>query len=144
MFNYILVGFLGGVLGGMGMGGGTVLIPLLTVFCGVDQKAAQAINLVSFVPMAIVAVTVHLKRGRIKKKGLLSLILPAAFFSAVGSAVAGVADSLVLRRAFGVFLLFLAVFSLFGKNRKQPVKQREIHDKNDFGRQKCDNLHNKE
>jgi uncharacterized membrane protein YfcA len=46
-FIYLLVGALGGVLGGMGMGGGTLLIPALTIFCEVEQHVAQAINLIS-------------------------------------------------------------------------------------------------
>ena len=62
-FLFSLFGFLGGVLGGMGMGGGTVLIPLLTVFLNVGQKTAQAINLIAFSPMAAVALFVHFKNG---------------------------------------------------------------------------------
>ena len=42
-----LCGFAGGLLGGMGMGGGTALIPLLTL-AGVPQAAAQGVNLLSF------------------------------------------------------------------------------------------------
>jgi uncharacterized membrane protein YfcA len=46
---YILVGIIGGVLGGMGMGGGTLLIPMLGIFFGLEQHVAQAINLISFI-----------------------------------------------------------------------------------------------
>ena len=51
-----LIGFAGGVLGGMGMGGGTALIPLLTL-CGVGQAEAQAVNLLAFAPTAAPAST---------------------------------------------------------------------------------------
>ena len=41
IFLYVLFGFLSGVFGGLGMGGGTLLIPLLTIFLGLDQKLCQ-------------------------------------------------------------------------------------------------------
>ena len=49
---FLVCGVCGGVLGGMGMGGGTLLIPLLTIFCGVEQGIAQGVNLLSFLPMS--------------------------------------------------------------------------------------------
>ena len=59
----IIVSALGGLIGGMGMGGGTLLIPLLTLCAGVEQHLAQAINLIAFVPMSIIAVCIHKKNG---------------------------------------------------------------------------------
>ena len=38
IFLLILFGFLAGIIGGMGMGGGTILIPLLTIFLSISQK----------------------------------------------------------------------------------------------------------
>ena len=55
-----ITGAAAGVLGGMGMGGGAILIPMLTVFFSVDQINAQAVNLVAFIPMAIVSLAIHL------------------------------------------------------------------------------------
>ena len=47
------------MLGGMGMGGGTVLIPALTVILGVEQHVAQATNLIAFLPMALFTLKIH-------------------------------------------------------------------------------------
>ena len=58
---YALTGFLAGILGGMGMGGGTLLIPILTIFLGFKQKNAQAINLLVFIPMSLFALIIHIK-----------------------------------------------------------------------------------
>ena len=55
IFWFVVAGLVSGVLGGMGMGGGTILIPLLSIFYKIGQHTAQAINLISFIPMAIVA-----------------------------------------------------------------------------------------
>ena len=40
-----LIGFFAGIIGGMGMGGGTILIPALVLFANIDPKLAQSINL---------------------------------------------------------------------------------------------------
>ena len=42
---YTIIGFFAGVIGGMGMGGGTILIPALIMFVNIDPKIAQSINL---------------------------------------------------------------------------------------------------
>lgn len=109
----VLVGFCAGVLGGMGMGGGALLIPALTVFFSVDQIGAQAVNLVVFIPMAIVSLIIHLKNKRVQTKGLLWIIIPAVFCSLSGSFFALSISGSFLKRAFGLFLILLAIFQLF-------------------------------
>ena len=69
-FALIISGILSGILGGMGMGGGTILIPVLGIFFGIDQHVAQAVNLISFVPMAAISIAIHLKNGLMEKKGV--------------------------------------------------------------------------
>ena len=106
-------GIAAGVLGGMGMGGGTILIPLLTIFFNVGQKEAQAINLVAFIPMAIVSLAIHIKNKRVKKEGLLWIIVPAVLTSVGGGFAAQAVDGEVLKRIFGGFLLLLSVVQFF-------------------------------
>ena len=104
-----------GVLGGMGMGGGTILIPLLTIFFNVGQKEAQAINLVAFIPMAIVSLAIHIKNKRVKKEGLLWIIVPAVLTSVGGGFAAQAVNGEVLKRIFGGFLLLLSVVQFFSE-----------------------------
>lgn len=106
-------GIAAGILGGMGMGGGTILIPLLTIFFNVGQKEAQAINLVSFIPMAIVSLAIHIKNKRVKKEGLLWIIVPAVLTSVGGGFAAQAVNGEVLKRIFGGFLLLLSVVQFF-------------------------------
>lgn len=63
----IITGFLSGIIGGMGIGGGTILIPIMTIFLGFDQKTAQAVNLIYFIPTALTALTIHIKNKQIEK-----------------------------------------------------------------------------
>ena len=111
----VVAGVASGVLGGMGMGGGTVLIPVLTIFFGVKQKVAQAVNLVAFAPMAIVSLIVHIKNKRVEKEGLLWIIIPACLVSLGGSFAAAKIDGKILSRIFGGFLLALSIFQFFSR-----------------------------
>lgn len=110
-----LSGIAAGILGGMGMGGGTILIPLLTIFFNVGQKEAQAINLVAFIPMAIVSLAIHIKNKRVKKEGLLWIIVPAVLTSVGGGFAAQAVNGEVLKRIFGGFLLLLSVVQFFSE-----------------------------
>ena len=107
---YIIAGAMSGVLGGMGMGGGTLLIPLLTIFYGVSQHVAQASNLISFIPMAIVALIIHLKNRLIDFKGLAWFIIPGIVACVVGSYIARALKAQILKRFFGAFLLVLSIY----------------------------------
>jgi len=132
IFLFILIGALGGVFGGMGMGGGTLLIPLLVTFTALSQHSAQAVNLVAFVPMAILALIIHVKNGLVRPKYLLTISLPATIIG-IGAALAvkHIEDE-NLKRYFGVFLLVLGVYQLTGvivkfvKGRKLKKQKRVL------------------
>ena len=106
---YVLAGFLSGVLGGMGMGGGTILIPLLSIFYQVGQHTAQAANLISFIPMAVVALIIHLKNKLIIFKDILKIVIPGLISCVIGCFVARAINGELLKKFFGGFLIILAV-----------------------------------
>lgn len=112
-FLYFLVGGAAGVLGGMGMGGGTLLIPLLSIFFGAPQHEAQAVNLVAFLPMAIASLAIHFKNKRIETKGLLLAVIPACVFSLLGGLAANFISGELLKKIFGAFLIAISVLSFF-------------------------------
>lgn len=105
-----LCGLAGGVLGGMGMGGGTVLIPILTMFCGVPQHLAQSVNLLSFLPMAALSLRVHACGGLLDARGTPWMIVPAAVLSFLGAAFVQNVSAGALRAGFGIFLCLLSLY----------------------------------
>lgn len=107
---YVIAGLAGGVLGGMGMGGGTALIPLLSIFYKVSQHTAQAVNLISFIPMAIVALIIHIKNKLIRYEHVMYVIIPGLLTCILGCYLAQAMSSELLKRFFGGFLILLAVF----------------------------------
>ena len=110
---YIIVGIIGGLLGGMGMGGGTLLIPLLTIGLSVPQQTAQFINLVAFIPMSALALIVHIRNGYVVKKRIFYVIVPALVFAVAGSFIATVVSAAILKKAFGGFLILLGAAYFF-------------------------------
>ena len=116
---FLIAGAVGGILGGMGMGGGTLLIPILTFFLDVTQKNAQAFNLISFVPMAIIALILHAKNNLIALKGMLPLIISAVLSSLLGGFAVSFIEGDLQTKLFGGFLVLLAIvkFILTVKNK---------------------------
>lgn len=109
----LLIGTATGVLSGFGIGGGTLLVLWLTLAAGLDQLQAGGINLAYFVCCALPALIGHAKNHLIEKKAALW----AALFgvpACVGAAflAAGMQTGL-LRRFFGVLLLFVGWRELF-------------------------------
>ena len=119
----LLYAFAAGLLGGMGMGGGTVLIPALTLLAGVGQHAAQAANLIAFLPMSAVSLRVHAGNGLLQPHGLLPVVIPAVALSALGGIFAAYTAPDVLRRLFGAFLIALAAKQLY--DMKDRLKKRK-------------------
>lgn len=122
---YVVAGVLGGVLGGMGMGGGTLLIPLLGIFYGVNQHTAQAVNLVSFMPMAIIALIIHAKNKLINYNCVLAIVLPGVATCIAGCYLARATSGDVLSRCFGGFLILLAVLQLVLGLKKESKNDKK-------------------
>lgn len=113
---YIIAGLAGGVMGGMGLGGGTLLIPLLTIFLDVKGKQAAAINLISFIPMSIVACIIHAKNKLLDLKKALLIALSAAATCIASSLLAQRVKSETISKGFAVFLICLAVVMLISRS----------------------------
>ena len=107
------IGLFSGIISGMGIGGGTILIPSLVFFAGLNQKQAQGINLMVFIPVAIIALIVHFKEKNIETKFAKWLILGGIFGAIVGSLFAMKINPNSLRKYFGIFLLFIGIYELF-------------------------------
>jgi len=114
---YALLGGAAGVVSGMGIGGGTVLIPALVILAGFSQQNAQAVNLITFIPTAAVAVTVHLKNDNVEKKAAVRLTLFGLAAAAAGAFLALRMSGDWLKSIFGGFLLLMGLFEFFRKER---------------------------
>src|SRR5690554_1312811 len=101
----------------MGIGGGTILIPILVFFFNIEQQIAQSINLISFIPLSIVAIITHLKNKNIELRICLYIVLPGLIGAIIGSKIAIKLPSLYLEKIFGGFLLIMGMYHLFYKEK---------------------------
>ena len=133
IFLEILAGVLGGIVGGMGMGGGTLTIPILTIFLSYEQLQAQGINLIAFLPMSVVELIIHTKNHLVAFKETWLLALIGSAFSLIGALVANHMSSGVLKNLFAVFLIGLAIWQLIEmikKNKQDKNKMKNANEPN--------------
>ena len=111
MILFVIAGALGGVLAGMGMGGGTLTIPLLVLLFDVEQTVAQTVNLVAFLPTGFLALLIHFKNKLVDVKRALIVLVPALVTSVISSIFATDLSGEILTKLFGGFLIITAVVS---------------------------------
>ena len=112
-----LVGFCSGIISGMGIGGGTILIPALLFFTDITQQQAQGVNLIYFVPTAITALITHQKKGNLDWKTARPLAVLGLAGAATGAFLAVSLESEILRRIFGGFLFLMGLSEIFKKKK---------------------------
>ena len=105
-------GFGAGILSAWGVGGGTLLLLVMTLILGVPQQQAAAVNLLYFLPTAAMGVIAHKRNGLLETEVLKSAIPWGTTAAAAGALAATAVDTAILRRLFGAYLLLAAVGSL--------------------------------
>lgn len=119
MLMNILVGTVLAVLSGLGTGGGSLLILWLTLALHMSQEQARAINLLFFIPAAVIACLFRWKQGHLRLKKVLPAIVAGSISAALFSYWSRNWDVQLLRKLFGVLLLFTGIRELLYKPGKQ-------------------------
>lgn len=109
----VLIGAFSGVFSGIGMGGGTVLIFLLTMFTSLEQHIAQATNLIYFVPTAISAIIINYKSQNINIKLAFNISIFGIIGAIIGALISINLNVQKLRKIYGFFLLIIAIHEIY-------------------------------
>ena len=109
----VLIGLVSGIVSGTGMGGGTVLILLLTLIMGIGQHIAQATNLIFFIPTSISAIIANWKYKLVDKKIALWVSIAGTIGAVGGALISNKTDVESLRKYFGIFLEMIAIFEIY-------------------------------
>ena len=104
---------------GSGVGGGTLLLVYMTAFAGVEQRLAQGINLLYFLPAGLLALPAHVKNGYIEKPALLPAIGAGLACAALAAWAATAMEVGLLKKLFGAFLIVVGLMELFTKPDSQ-------------------------
>ncbi|MBE6964200.1 MAG: sulfite exporter TauE/SafE family protein [Ruminococcaceae bacterium] len=115
----LLCGFGAGIISAWGVGGGTLLLLVMTLFLGVDQRTAQGINLLFFLPTAASALLCHWRGGYLDKPTLRAAVPPAVLAAVAGAWIATALEVALLRKPFGVYLLLSGISLILPKKKTQ-------------------------
>lgn len=126
-----LAGTATGVLSAFGVGGGSLLLIYLTAFAGVPQQAAQGINLLYFLPAAAAALPAHRKNGLLAGETIRPAILAGLMTAGAAAWISNGLDTGLLRKLFGVFLLYIGITQLVRKDGHGDKKHPAGRDKAD-------------
>lgn len=124
--SQIIIGIISGIISGTGMGGGTILIFLLSFICGLDQHVAQATNLIFFIPTSIVAIIVNIKNKNINLKLAIIISIFGILGAIIGANLSIKTNVNDLKKYFGIFLAVIAIheiYTIIKENKK--FKKRE-------------------
>ena len=118
----VLAAFFSGAVGSMGLGGGGVLVLYLTLSLGMPQLQAQGINLLFFLPCAIISIVIQLKRRMIDLPTAGWMALGGAGGVLIGMGLTKILHAALLSKLFAAFLIVVGLMELFGKSKKKSEK----------------------
>lgn len=124
MVILFFIGLAAGTISGMGIGGGAILIPALVIFIQPTQQIAQSVNLLFFIPTAVVALVIHIKNKRVDFKMAVPIIISGLIGAYAGSRLAVSLPGNQLKRWFGIFLLAMGIYELFRKTKKADKSEK--------------------
>ncbi|MBQ6248712.1 MAG: TSUP family transporter [Oscillospiraceae bacterium] len=114
----LLAGCGAGILSAWGVGGGTLLLLVMTLWLGVEQPVAKGINLLYFLPTAAAGLICHGKHGLLDREVIRCAVPWGLLAAAAGAWLSTAVDPALLRRPFGVFLLLAGAATLLQKDEK--------------------------
>ncbi len=121
----ILFGLIAGTISGMGMGGGTILILLLSIFMNLNQHVAQATNLIFFIPTSIAAIIINLKQKNIDLKVAKVISLFGIIGAVIGAIIADKMETESLRKFFAIFILIIAIREIYSLYKEYKIKLKK-------------------
>jgi len=114
----VAVGSVLGFLAGLGVGGGSLLMLWLTVIIGVSIESARCINLLFFIPCAVIASVFRWRQGSLQFKKILPAIISGCISSGIFSVIHNYTQTDILQTLFGMLLIFAGIRELFYRPRK--------------------------
>lgn len=111
----VLIGLLTGILSGFGIGGGSLLMLWLTCVMDISQRQAAGMNLMYFLACAPPALFSHWKNKLIENGAVQLCIISGIPLSILGCYLAAHLDLSIIRRGFGILLLWIGLCELFAK-----------------------------
>lgn len=113
----LLIGTVLGFLSGLGVGGGSLLILWLTLVLDMDAASARTLNLLFFLPSAIIACLFRWRQGNLPINKVLPAILAGCISASLFTLLSKHLDTTILKKLFGCLLLLTGMRELFYKQK---------------------------
>ncbi|MCD7946819.1 MAG: sulfite exporter TauE/SafE family protein [Oscillospiraceae bacterium] len=111
---YVLSGLVAGVCNGFfGGGGGTLLVPLLTRRCQLEQRKAFATSVAVILPLCALSALIYFLRGELDVLAALPYLIGGLVGGFIGGKLFRKVNMVWLRRAFALLILYGGVKALF-------------------------------
>ena len=107
-----LVGAALGFLSGLGVGGGSLLLLWLTLVVGEPQETARVMNLMFFLPCALIATLLRWKQSKPDWRLTLSAVSAGLIGALLGNLVGPALNQDLLKKALGVLFLLTGIREL--------------------------------
>ena len=120
----VVFGVVSGVFAGMGMGGGTFLVPLLSIVFSVEQIICQSTNVLCFLALAVVCAVIYTKNKLINFWVVLCVCAPSVFVSVLCSLLTLKVESKVLHIVFAGFIIWIGIYFLISSIIELVKKKR--------------------
>lgn len=115
----VIVGTTLGFLSGLGVGGGSLLILWLTLVLEMSAPEARILNLMFFLPCAIIACLFRKKQGNLKPGKILPAIISGCIAAFLCSRLGQTLDTGVLKKLFGILLIATGLRELIWHPKKK-------------------------
>ena len=115
----LAVGTVLGFLSGLGIGGGSLLILWLTVVLGMEPQTARGINLLFFIPSALVACFFRWKQGSLDLKAVLPAMIAGCAAAGLCSWAGTLFDTALLKKLFGGLLILTGLREVLYKQKEE-------------------------
>ena len=114
----LIVGTILGFLSGLGIGGGSLLILWLTMVLNMDPYTARGINLLFFIPSALIACLFRMKQGTLKIRPILPSVIAGCAAAALFSWISTILDVEILKKLFGLVLIAAGLREVFYRRKE--------------------------
>lgn len=128
MLSFI-ISIVSGIATGIGIGGGTLLIIGLTLFLGIEQKVAQSINLIFFIPTAITSIIINTRRKKIRWRVAIIVIIASIIGAIIGVNITMMLDIKTLKKLFGVFIGIIAIYEIYSLLKPYIINKKRNNNK---------------